>query len=770
MQNDKHPDLSPNALSILRRRYLKDGEEPDDMFRRVARAVASGEKDPDRLAENEETFYDLMRSLRFLPNSPTLVNAGVEDAGSLSACYTISPDDDMQSIMQIASDAAMIEKSGGGVGFGFSRLRPKNDAIKTTHGKACGPVAVMKLYSAVGQTLTQGAFREGAHMGQLAIDHPDIREFIHCKDGDDTLANFNISVQVPDDFFEILECDGDIQLVNPRNRGDGPENAPAGSIPARELWDEIVQSAWKTGDPGIVFMDRVHETAPNPQLGPILTSNPCSEEFLEDYGNCCLGSINLARHLSERPDGKPHVDWDLLERTVRDAVRFLDSVIDVNTFPISKLRQVNLATRRIGLGVMGWADMLVMLGLPYNSDEALKLADKTARFINEVAWEESARLAGGLGPFPEYERSALAANGRPPVRHSSVFTIAPTGTISRIADCSSGIEPHYSLVYRSNVLWQEGRAGATLHDAPAPLVQMIRRATDRDLQDVLTEIFESPERIAEYADPSLFQTSHQVEPLDHVRMQAAWQKWVTNGVSKTINMPNTATAQEVAEAYRTAWELGCKAVSIYRDGSKSQQVLETAETEATREQEPRTENGYIKPADRPKRLQGITDRIESGSGRLYVAMNEHRGRMFEVFINLGKSKADEEAHLEAVSRLISLALRAGVHPMNVTEQLAGITSTPAWDNGTLVLSPEDGVAKLMNNRFLELEGRGPGIKPPEISEKSQAQETDRTDDEAPDMSAALAARETCPQPGCSGMTIYVEGCRTCQTCGHSKCD
>ena len=347
-------ELSDNARVILEKRYLRkddDGnfiETPEGLFRRVSSAVAEGEQEDVRELWGNR-FYGLISSLKFLPNSPTLVNAGT-GRGCLSACFVVTPDDDMESIMQVAHDAAMIEKWGGGIGFGFSKLRPKSDKISTTHGQACGPIAVMKLYSAVGATLTQGAFRLGAHMGQLRDSHPDIREFIHCKDGDDSLQNFNISVQITDAFMKAVDQDAQWELVSPRDSGDGPSSDIVATVPARELWKEITESAWKTGDPGVVFVDRVWETAPNPQLGLIETSNPCGEEFLEDYGNCCLGSIDLYKHV-----GATGFDWDELEQTVRTAVRFLDDVIEVNTFPLQKLRDVNLATRRIGLGVMGWA-------------------------------------------------------------------------------------------------------------------------------------------------------------------------------------------------------------------------------------------------------------------------------------------------------------------------------------------------------------------------------------------------------------------------------
>ena len=470
------PKFSENAQVILAQRYLmrdENGEPIEDargLLMRVASAVAQGQPEIRRNGATSE-YYDLMASLRFLPNSPTLVNAGTGGRGCLSACFVVSPEDNMNSIMQVASDAAMIEKWGGGIGFGFSNLRPKNDRIATTHGEACGPIAVMKLYSSVGATLTQGAFRLGAHMGQLIITHPDVQDFIHCKDNDDALANFNISVQLTDDFMRAVDNDEEWTFYNPRDTGDGPIGVPAGTVRARDLWREICESAWKTGDPGVVFIDRVWETAPNPQMGRIESSNPCGEENLENYGNCCLGSCNLERHIVVK-DGKAELDFDALGDTVRSAVRFLNDVIEINQFPLEKLREVNLATRRIGLGVMGWADTLVLLGIPYDSAEGVAFAEKVGKFIVDTAWDESAKIAAERGPFSEYDNSALKAQGFPPVRNSSVFTIAPTGTISRLFDCSSGIEPHFANAWWSNVLWKGdsngggGEAGKRLLDAP----------------------------------------------------------------------------------------------------------------------------------------------------------------------------------------------------------------------------------------------------------------------------------------------------------------
>ena len=791
--NDSAPDsaspagaaLSENARIILAQRYLMKGEDgkpaedADGLFHRVSNAVARGEK-PEVRQIWAGRFYDLMTSLKFLPNSPTLVNAGAGGRGCLSACFVVSPEDNMNSIMQVASDAAMIEKWGGGIGFGFSRLRPKRDRIATTHGEACGPIAVMKLYSSVGATLTQGAFRLGAHMGQLNISHPDVREFIHCKDNDDTLQNFNISVQITDEFMRAVDNDEAWTFYNPRDTGKGPINETAGTVRARDLWREICESAWKTGDPGVVFIDRVWDTQPNPQMGDIQTSNPCGEEFLENYGNCCLGSINLDKHV-----GADGFDWDSLGYTVRTAVRFLDDVIEVNQFPMQKLRDVNLATRRIGLGVMGWADALIRLGIPYDSSDALELTEQVAGFIHDTAWDESARLASERGPFPEYENSALKTRGMPPVRNSSVVTIAPTGTISRLADCSSGIEPHFANAWWSNVLWKgadgSGEAGERLLDAPKSVWEALRErlAYEEQVRAVLEQLADDPddaERIftENGINPAHFRTSMLISPEAHVRMQAAWQKYVTNSVSKTINMPNDATVQDVEKAYRLAWETDCKAVTVYRDGSKSMQVLETGKDDAADAETGMDENGFLVPRDRPAAVLGVTERVRTGHGRMYVTLNfDEAGKPFELFTAIGKAGGSEPAHLEGLSRMVSLCLRSGIDPDAIIEQLSGITSEPVWDNGVLIRSAEDGVAHVLKRH---LNGpNSPGIDSirsggaaqlgffaqPQIAESGAEYITGSS-------LTGISVTGGCPK--CQGRVIHQEGCVRCLECGYTKCE
>ena len=765
-------ELSDNARVILEKRYLMKGndgrplEDAEGLFRRVARAVAHGESESKRRYW-EARFYNLMTSLRFLPNSPTLVNAGTGGRGCLSACFVVSPEDDMNSIMEVASDAAMIEKWGGGIGFGFSKLRPRSDRIATTHGEACGPIAIMKLYSSVGATLTQGSFRLGAHMGQLVISHPDIREFIHCKDNDDTLQNFNISVQITDAFMRAVDNDEEWPLINPRNSGDGPANEVVGTLRARELWREVCESAWKTGDPGVVFMDRVWETQPNPQMGNIQTSNPCGEEFLENYGNCCLGSINLDKHVA---DGA--FDWDALEDTVRTAVRFLDDVIAVNQFPLEKLREVNLATRRIGLGVMGWADALIRLEVPYDSQDALDLTDKVGGFIRDTAWDESARLATERGPFLAYEDSALKERGMRPVRNSSVITIAPTGTISRLADCSSGIEPHFANGWWSNVLWKDHEGSSDrLLDAPKSVWEALRErlGSEERVRVVLGQIADTPNNaarvLAEHGiDPALFRTSMLISPEAHVRMQAAWQGHVTNSVSKTINLPNSASIEDVESAFRLAWETKCKAVTVYRDGSKAMQVLETGKDAAA---EPATPN-VLFPRQRPTTVSGITERVGTGHGTMYVTLNfDEQGKPFELFTTIGKAGGSEPAHLEGLSRMVSLCLRSGIDASEIVDQLSGITSEPFWDNGVLIRSAEDGLAHVLRNyldnpHMSNVENMGSdaaaqlGMFSPEYGSERNA------GSHLPALGAA------CPK--CAGRIVHQEGCISCLECGYTKCE
>ena len=753
--------LTENASSILYMRYLQEGETPEDMFMRVASAVAAGEMayGGDLLREEYQTkFYDLMNTVQFLPNSPTLVNAGREARGSLSACFTMSPEDTAESILQVANDACMVEKWGGGIGFGFSKLRPKGDKIATTHGIACGPVAVMRYYSEGGILLTQGSFRSGAHMGQLHISHPDIMDFITAKVGNEGLKNFNISVQIPDAFMQKLKINPDeaFSLINPKT------GLVHTTVTYKELWDAICESAWATGDPGVVFLDRIHETQPNPQLGDIQTSNPCGEEFLEDYGNCCLGSINLAEFVTS--DGHD-IEWEELEEVVSLSVRFLDNVIEVNTFPmgVPKLREVNLKTRRIGLGVMGWADMLIKRGIAYDSPSALSLADTVGKFIVDKALLASSELAQERGAFPEYKNSAwnlgslqkrlidLDIDTDKGIRHSSVTTIAPTGSISRIAGTSSGIEPHFDIAWKSNVLW-EGveKAGLQLYDSPEIIREVVKEGSD----DLIKELAETADNGIRFSilrkfglDPNLFRTAMEIEPEAHVRMQAIWQKATTNSVSKTINLSEDATVEDISKAFILAYELDCKAITIYRNNSKAVQVLQSAHSDV-----PHTDHFGDPEQNRPKKLIGETTKMLTGHGTLYATINSSGSHPTEVFLNLGKSGGCVNTFTEALGRVLSTALSSGIDPYLLAEQLQGITCPhTAFTDGVSVTSVPDALGKILAE-----------YEQPKIPTSYHLNGYQTKGLEAGSQNGNL-----CPR--CGDTLLHQEGCAVCRSCAYSEC-
>ena len=546
--------LTDTAQAILKERYLHNGETPDGMLQRVALTVAEAAP-PEEREEAAAEHYDLMANLHFLPNSPTLVNAGREK-GCLSACFVLSPEDNMESIGKTISDAMMVSKWGGGIGFGFSKLRPKGDAIASTHKVACGPISVMEMISFVNERVTQGSFRQGAHMGQLHITHPDILDFIVSKRSG-LLSNFNISVQIPDSFMEDLRARPNTPhlVTNPATK----ERWRIGKT-VKQVWDMICEEAWNTGDPGVVFIDRVHETAPNPELEAIQTSNPCGEEFLENYGSCNLGSLNLTKFVKH---GK--FDWLGFHEAAYAAVRFLDHVIDVNTFPLPALRHVNQSTRRIGLGVMGWTDALDMMGMEYDSGEARTLARAMSLNLTSAAKRESARLADRYGAYP-IDR---ARNGRKKnLRHSSLTTIAPTGSISRIAGVSSGIEPHMAEAWVSRILWKSQDAADTREFFDAPLA--IREAAGTSaltVEDLNALAFKG--EMAQVRK----NCAHALSPAAHATMLAAWQVGVMNSVSKTINLPKAAGVEDIEAIFMLGYDERCKAMTVYRDGSIEGQVL-----------------------------------------------------------------------------------------------------------------------------------------------------------------------------------------------------
>jgi ribonucleoside-diphosphate reductase alpha chain len=728
-------ELSQNALRVLEKRYLiKDGtdkviEAPRELFRRVARHIASAELIYDPKADIsfwEESFYRSMANLEFLPNSPTLMNAGRE-LGQLSACFVIPIDDSMESIFDAVKYTALIHKSGGGTGFSFSRLRPEKDRVGSTGGIASGPVSFMRAFDTATDVIKQGGMRRGANMAILNVNHPDILRFITAKQDPEALTNFNLSVAVTDDFMEAVKKWADYDLVNPRT------GETIGKLNAKEVFDKIVDMAWRTGDPGIVFIDEINRHNPTPQLGKIESTNPCGEQPLLPFESCNLGSINLSKMVI-RKNKRTQVDYGKLSETVRLAVRFLDDVVDANRFPLPQISERTKATRKIGLGLMGFADMLIQLGIPYDSQRALDMAEELMQSISREANKASIELAEERGVFPVFGGSIYDVPDGARFRNASRTTIAPTGSLSIIANCSSGIEPVFALSYVRHIL--EGEEFLEVN----PYFEEVAKERGFYSHELMQQLAEG-ERLRDIEGvpeevKRLFVTAHDISPEWHVKMQAAFQKSTDSAVSKTVNFPREATPDDIAKVYVMAYEEGLKGITIYRDRSRESQVLTIGETTETTE-------GKLVPRERPKVTRGVTERVSTGCGYIYVTINFDEHGICEVFSTLGKAGGCAAAQLEAISRLGSLSLRSGVDLGSIAKHLRGIRCPSiAWERGRAVLSCADAIASVL--------------------QKYVKDEENSTFKEVANNWAGQC-------PDCGSILIHQEGCAICPSCGFTKC-
>ncbi len=770
--------LTKNALKVLESRYLlKDEndkviEKPIEMFRRVARYIVEAESkynvSEEKKKELEEAFLEMMVNLEFLPNSPTFSGAGTA-LGQLSACFVLPVGDSMEEIFDAIKFTALIHKSGGGTGFSFSRLRPSKDHVKSTHGLASGPISFMTVFDAATETIKQGGTRRGANMGILRVDHPDILHFITCKEDSDKLNNFNISVAITDVFMEALEKDSEYDILNPRTK------EKAGSLKAKEVWDKIVEHAWGNGDPGIVFIDRVNKFNPTPQLGPIESTNPCGEQPLLPFESCNLGSINLTHFVKE---GK--IDWDHLADVVKLATRFLDDVIDANRYPLEQIKKMTIGNRKIGLGVMGWADLLIQLGIPYNSNEALELAEKVMKFVKDNADAASMALAKEKGVFTNFEGSLYDTAESEGIRNATRTTIAPTGTLSIIGSCSSGIEPLYAVAYtRKSHIGKKGDEWVELVEVN-PYFEELAKEKDFYSKELMEKIAEegSLHNFKEIPDEvkKIFVTAHDIAPEWHVRMQAAFQKYVDNAVSKTVNFPKQASREDISKAYLLAYETGCKGITIYRDGSRDVQVLTAGKSD-----KPIAEEAVPQPVihkrERPPVMRGTTYKVKTSYGDLYVTINDdEKGNPFEVFANIGKAGGFFAAKSEAVCRLISLALRSSIAPEEVIGQIKGIRGPmPSWSDGGMVLSLPDAIAQILERHIsreqpkLGLEYHSATQLTKESVSRPAAAET-HTNGNGLNLKRDIADFGTAPEcPECGNVLEIGEGCLKCRVCGFSKC-
>lgn len=753
--------LTANAVTVLERRYLKKEqgklvESPEDMLRRVAVNIAEAEKkygaNEQQVKEMENEFYNIMGNLDFLPNSPTLMNAG-NDLQQLAACFVLPVEDSMESIFETIKNAALIHKSGGGTGFSFSRLRPQRDRVLTTGGVASGPISFMKVFNAATEAVKQGGTRRGANMGILRVDHPDILEFIKVKEDKNQLTNFNLSVGITEAFMEAVEKEEDYQLINPRT------NEAVKSLAAKDVLDLIIDSAWRNGEPGIVFLDRMNEANPTPALGAIESTNPCGEQPLLPYEACNLGSINLANFIVNK-----RADYEYLKRVISLSVRFLDNVIDMGQYPLEAITEVVQANRKIGLGVMGFADSLIKLGIPYNSEKAVEFAKEVMSFIQKETKIASEALAKERGSFPNFQLSVFPEQGFEGLRNATTTTIAPTGTISIIAGVSSGIEPLYAVCYKRTVLdndellevhplfEQMAKEGGFYSEEL--MEEIARKGTVRGIKGIPVDI------------QNLFSTAHDISPQWHVRTQAAFQEFTDNAVSKTVNFHNSATREEIEEVFILSYKLKCKGVTVYRDGSRDQQVLskgegkkESGSKESTNGMQdfPEFLVNKIVPRPRPDVTMGVTEKVKIGCGNLYISVNSDEYGICEIFTNTGRDGGCS-SQSEATSRLISVALRSGISEKTIMDQLKGIRCPACIRRpGIKVTSCPDAISKAIKK-----------IGNFSYQQNKTEEETSATKEQKIEVdNLQEATGGVCPE--CNKSIRFESGCVVCTHCGYSKC-
>ena len=751
-------ELSKNALTVLERRYLmKNGEgvvieTVEELFRRVAGAIAASDRRYDENADCEalaDSFYRMMTNLEFLPNSPTLMNAG-RPLGQLSACFVLPVEDTMEGIFETIKQAALIHKSGGGTGFSFSRLRPCGSAVNSTGGVASGPISFMKVFNMATEAVKQGGTRRGANMGILRVDHPDIMEFIHCKTNNKEITNFNISVGLTEKFMNAVEAGKDYELVDPHG------GRVTGTLNAREVFECIVDAAWHNGEPGIIFLDRLNRDNVVPKAGEIESTNPCGEQPLLPYESCNLGSINLTKMLREE-NGVYSFDWDKLKATAKKAVHFLDNVIDANKYPLKEIDFMTKQTRKVGLGVMGWADALLRLKIPYNSEQAVRLAETVMRAVTEAGREESRELAKARGTFPLFQESTL--DQELPQRNATVTTIAPTGTLSLLASCSSGVEPIFGYVYIRNIM--DGTEMIEVNPILREVLEERGLYSDELMKKIakqgsLEGIEEIPEEIRR-----VFVSAHEVSPEFHIRMHAAFQRHTDNAVSKTVNFCNSATREEVAEVYKLAFRLGCKGVTIYRDGSRSEQVLNIGKVKKDGQEESPAEGGQavIKPRPRPDMTTGITERVKIGCGNLYITVNYDDKGICEIFTNTGKAGGCP-SQSEATARLASIALRSGIDVRSIIDQLKGIRCpSTIRQSGMKCTSCPDAIAKAIERVYQQQVRLGHWAEPELSAAEGPAASQAET--------VVPGRMRFCPE--CGAKLEHEGGCVICRNCGYSKC-